>query len=154
MTDLARRIENLPPEKRALYEQELLRRRLASSDEAIPRRAPGQRPPLSFSQQRLWFLDQWKPGSPVYNAAIGMIVRGQLDIDALRSAFESVIGRHESLRTVFALDGHEPVQVVLDEWAFDLPEIDLRDLDAQDRCAEVRRLLRMRSRRPSTSLAT
>jgi len=57
--------------------------------------------PLSFAQQRLWFLDQLKPESALYNAPIAFSLKGQIDIDALQRAFRAMIQRHEILRTTF-----------------------------------------------------
>ncbi|TFG62673.1 MAG: non-ribosomal peptide synthetase, partial [Nitrospirales bacterium] len=62
--------------------------------------------PLSFSQQRLWFLDQWQPNSALYNVSSVFRLRGLLRVDALRNALRTLIGRHESLRTIFhVVDG-------------------------------------------------
>ncbi|MFF3868148.1 MupA/Atu3671 family FMN-dependent luciferase-like monooxygenase [Micromonospora sp. NPDC001898] len=69
--------------------------------------------PLSYPQQRLWFLDQLSPDNPVYNIPLGYRIRGPLDVNALRRALTTVVRRHEALRTVFrAVDG-QPRQVVL-----------------------------------------
>ncbi len=148
MAELGRRIDSLSAEKRALLEQRLLQRRRAGVDDAIPRRNQDEPVPLSFSQQRLWFLDQWSPGAPTYNAALPMRVRGDLDVEALRSAIERVIDRHEALRTVFAVERGQPVQIVLERVTFELPVIDLQHLPVEDREGEAQRLLREQARRP------
>ncbi|WP_081250474.1 non-ribosomal peptide synthetase [Mycobacterium avium] len=76
----------------------------------------GERPavvPLSFAQSRLWFLDQLHGPSPVHNMAIALHLRGSLDTDAMGAALLDVVGRHESLRTVFAVCDGTPHQVVI-----------------------------------------
>jgi hypothetical protein len=149
VSELARRIEALPTEKRALLEKRLLQQRAVagSGSTMIPRRRPGPCP-LSFSQQRLWFLDQWRPGSPVYNAVLPMRLRGPLDAEALRWAFESLVGRHEALRTVFEARREGPVQVVVAGAPFKLAEIDLRGVAPAEQNEQALALLRDRGRKP------
>ena len=84
---------------------------------------------VSFAQQSLWLVDRVDPGRPTYNVLAAVRMRGPLDRVALRAALNSVVERHESLRTVFEFDGFEPVQVVLPELRLELPVVDVGDGD-------------------------
>jgi amino acid adenylation domain-containing protein/thioester reductase-like protein len=82
----------------------------------LPRLVPVGRPavvPLSFAQSRLWFIDQLQGPSAVYNIAAALRLSGRLDVDALGQALADVVGRHESLRTVFGTVEGTPQQVVI-----------------------------------------
>ncbi|HET7233234.1 MAG TPA: amino acid adenylation domain-containing protein [Longimicrobium sp.] len=83
--------------------------------------------PLSSGQQRLWLVQRMQPESPAYNMPFALRLAGDLDVEALRRAIESLIHRHEVLRTRFAVHGDEPGQVIDPPSPFHLPEIDLRD---------------------------
>ncbi|HEY2739842.1 MAG TPA: amino acid adenylation domain-containing protein, partial [Thermoanaerobaculia bacterium] len=84
--------------------------------------------PLSFAQQRLWFLDRLAPDNPFYNMFGGVRLTGTLDLDALRRAFREIVRRHEALRTTFHPGDGRPVQVIAPAPAFDVPVVDLEGL--------------------------
>ncbi|HSR22931.1 MAG TPA: condensation domain-containing protein, partial [Candidatus Eisenbacteria bacterium] len=68
--------------------------------------------PLSFAQQRLWFLEQLHPGRAVYNLPVGWRLRGDLDLAALRAALDGVVARHHTLRARFVSEDGRPRQVI------------------------------------------
>ncbi|MGW4401272.1 non-ribosomal peptide synthase/polyketide synthase [Amycolatopsis nivea] len=95
--------------------------------EAIPVVARDGALPLSFAQQRLWFLDEFEPGGLEYISPTALRLRGELDIDALRKALNTVVARHESLRTTFdAVEGHA-VQIAHEPAPIDLPVEDFSE---------------------------
>ncbi|MEG4987496.1 amino acid adenylation domain-containing protein [Microcoleus sp. BR0-C5] len=83
--------------------------------------------PLSFAQERLWFFDQLEPGNPFYNLCGAVRITGQLNAETLRQSIEKIIDRHEILRTAFAGEEKEQIQVIFDTKSFPLPLIDLSD---------------------------
>jgi amino acid adenylation domain-containing protein len=91
----------------------------------VPR---GRALPLSFAQQRLWFLDQFEPGNPIYNVPIVLRLRGPLDLSALERTLNEVVRRHESLRTVFRMERGEPMQVILPKQPIAVPVLNLAAL--------------------------
>ncbi|MBV9775157.1 MAG: AMP-binding protein, partial [Gemmatimonadetes bacterium] len=111
-------------------------------------RTEGQPLPLSFAQQRLWFIDQMEPGSSAYNMPQPLRLRGALDVRALEGALTEIVRRHESLRTVFTSVAGEPAQTLLPPAPFALPGADLRTLPAQAREAEAARRVAEETTRP------
>ena len=104
--------------------------------------------PLSFAQQRLWFLHQLDPASPLYNMFSAFRLRGPLDAAALERAFAEIVRRHEALRTVFAADAGEPVQVVTPPGSWRMQVEELVGLPEAEREAEARRRVRAEAVRP------
>ena len=93
-----------------------LAQRIGADDDQLKPLERMERPaeiPLSFSQNRLWFLDQLQGPSATYNMAVGLRLNGHLNVDALGAALADVVGRHESLRTIFAAPDGIPRQVVV-----------------------------------------
>ena len=95
--------------------------------------------PLSFAQQRLWFITQLEGPSAAYNSPVALRLEGDLDAAALEVALADVIARHEVLRTVFAVAGGQPYQRVLemDELGWELPVIAITEEDVPGAVAEV-----------------
>ena len=86
--------------------------------------------PLSFAQQRLWFLEQFHPGSDVYNIVVPIRISGALEIDTLRRGLEEIVRRHEVLRSRFVMQQGEPLQQVMEAEPVPLPLLDLGALSA------------------------
>ncbi len=114
----------------------------------VPRDGPGALP-LSFSQQRLWFIEQLDPGDPAYNLPVALRLRGRLDVAALERSVAEVARRHETLRTVFrpGADG-DAAQVVLEPGPFAFRRVDLAGLPEAEREARVRELAREEAAAP------
>jgi amino acid adenylation domain-containing protein len=108
----------------------------------------GRPAPLSFAQQRLWFLSRFEPGSTVYNLPVAVRLAGLLRPDLLAAALAEIVRRHETLRTTFPEVDGEPVQAVAPAAGFALPWIDLAALPTTARAAEAARLEAEEGRRP------
>ncbi len=141
---------DLSDKKRLLLSKLLQKRGLATEEtpqQRIPRRVALEPAPLSFGQQRLWFLHQLDPQSTVYNIVEAVRLVGPLDTPSFERALVEVVRRHEALRTVFlAVDG-QPVQAVAERMDLPLPRIDLAALPERTRAGEAARLAAALSRR-------
>ncbi|HZC36458.1 MAG TPA: amino acid adenylation domain-containing protein [Chthoniobacterales bacterium] len=129
-------IESLPPEPTETIESALTEQPIAP----LVRHGFGSDIPYltSFSQQRLWFIDQLRPHSWDYNLPIAMRILGPLDHKALEQSFSFLVRRHEVLRTTFrAVDG-EPMQFIAPAQPVTLSIDDLRDLEPAERTAQAR----------------
>ena len=104
--------------------------------------------PLSFAQQRLWFIDQLDPGNSVYNFPIAVLLKGPLNLAALEQSLNEVVRRHEALRTTFSIVDGQPSQVIAPGLNITLPIINLKELSDVERENEVKRLVIEEARRP------
>jgi amino acid adenylation domain-containing protein/FkbM family methyltransferase len=114
--------------------------RTAPPIERRARGAEGEDLPLSFAQQRLWFLDQLVPDNPFYNTPGAIDLAGALDVAVLAASLGEIVRRHEMLRTRFATVRGLPVQVVGPALPVTLPVVDLSGIAAAPRSTEVSRL--------------
>ncbi len=104
--------------------------------------------PLSFSQQRMWFLDRLDPGNPSYHISVALDIHGKLHIENLRLAFEQLVARHEILRTTFLFKDNEVSQVIKAPLAWLLDEnYDLSTLDEQQQKLRVQEIAKEESLR-------
>ena len=104
--------------------------------------------PLSFAQQRLWFLDLLMPQSSLYNVPAAIRISGQVDLSAVERSLNEIIRRHETLRTTFTTAGGEPVQVIAPSLTVKLPIADLQLLPEKERELEAERLAREEAEKP------
>ncbi len=143
---------------RQLFEQPTLGGLALAVEEAVLRGAGVSAPPIvavsreggspvSFAQQRLWFIDQMSPGTPMYNLPIAVRLTGRLDLDAMQQTLDEVVRRHEALRTTFTSVDGQPAQVVQPHAPVALSLVDLRALPADARRAESERLAEEDGRR-------
>jgi acyl carrier protein len=114
----------------------------------IERAERGGSMPLSFAQQRLWFLNRLEPESAFYHCPVALRLRGALDTAALGRTLREIIRRHEVLRTSFAEVGGRPAQSISPASNFALPLEDLSHLEAEEREQEARRLARREAEHP------
>jgi amino acid adenylation domain-containing protein len=98
-------------------------------------RAPRDRPiPLSFPQERVWFLDQLSPGGNIaYNFQVTLWIRGALDLAVFHRTFDEIVRRHEVLRTSFPVVDGQPAQIIHPATPVDLPVLDLRHVPETER---------------------
>lgn len=96
--------------------------------------------PLSFAQQRLWFLDQLVPNNPFYNVPAALRLTGSLNFPALQQTFNEIVRRHEALRTTLAVVSGQPVQRIAAAFHLPIHVVDLRNLPKESRQTEANRL--------------
>ncbi|MEG4503173.1 amino acid adenylation domain-containing protein [Microcoleus sp. F6_B4] len=154
MSDLQKRLEKLSPAQRELVLKKLQAEKQNSktNDKSkVPTIAPVSREqpiPLSWNQQRLWFLEQLEGSSSTYNIPAVVEIGGNLSLKALEQAIQEIVRRHEVLRTSFSQFNGVPVQNIAPELTLTLPVIDLQGLSEQKQSEEVKRLVTNEAQKP------
>jgi amino acid adenylation domain-containing protein len=123
----------------------------AGSNSPIPPLISGDRTghlPLSFGQQRLWFLHQFEPSSSANNVPVVVRFKGNLNVLALEQSLNTVVRRHEVLRTTFPTIDGQPIQAIATDFTLTLPIVDLHQVPADLREAEALRLATAEAHQP------
>jgi hypothetical protein len=146
--------ERLTPAKLGLLQKRLEQARQqrieakAAVAPTIPRREDQGPAPVSFAQQRLWFIDQLEPGTTIYNKANAVRLKGKLNVRALETTFSELFRRHEILRTVFINNDGQPMQVVNAPQPVTLSPIDFSGREKSDREMLVQYLINEEAAQP------
>ncbi|ORT57421.1 non-ribosomal peptide synthetase [Streptomyces sp. CB03238] len=142
------RIAALPAPLREALAQRLAGRQDASTHQPIPARPRDATPPMSYGQQRLWFMEDFAPGGTDFHMALPLRLSGAVDTEALRSAAGQLVARHEALHTTFDMVEGRGVQVLRPDLAPQWSAVDVSDTPEPDREARVRDLVRSEMGRP------
>lgn len=138
-TGLTQRQSKLSPAKQALLEK-WKRGEVNIERPKIPRRQTQGPLPLSFAQERLWFIDQLLPGNPAYSVPHVLRLAGHLRVDVLAQCINEIVRRHEVLRTTFPTEDGQPFQAIAPSLTLPLPVIDLQNYPPGEREAWALRL--------------
>lgn len=143
------RLKSLSPEKRALLLKALQKNAVqAEESKRIPRRLQQDNAPLSFAQQRLWFLDKLSPQNSAYNLPAAVQLKGQLNLPALEQTFNEIVRRHEVLRTAFAEVNGQPIQAIFSDINFKLALVNLQNFPELQQKIEIEKLALEEAQRP------
>lgn len=142
LEQLSQRLAALSPEQQMLLQKRL---RQKATEAHGPRKIIRQNDrcyfPLSFAQERLWFISQMEPDNPAYNVPQVMQFKGPLIVSVLERTFSELVRRHDILRTTFRFDDEDPMQVVTPELEVPLPVFDLQHISAERREETARQLI-------------
>ena len=149
MSNFSKRKLGLSQKKRALFDMLLgEQKEQPNSPLKISARKSANSVSTSFAQQRLWFLDQWQPGSSTYNMSTTLRVRGTLAGAALEQSLQEIVQRHEVLRTHFMVVEGQPIQVIEAQQKVQLPVISLREIPEEVREDHLQHWLEQEAQRP------
>ncbi len=149
MDDLLQNVSKLSPEKRKLLELLLKEKDIdVTKSRILPQSRQTNRFPLSYAQQRMWFLDRMEPGNPMYNNPAAVSIKGKVNVGAIRKALAEMGKRHEVLRTVFEDEGGIPVQIIQDKVKLQLRELDFSHLPEAEKQDALHQESTLEAQRP------
>ncbi|ARV58867.1 non-ribosomal peptide synthetase [Nostocales cyanobacterium HT-58-2] len=125
--------------RRENQSQQILRIKPVSRDGKLP---------LSFAQQRLWFLDKLKKQNSPYNIPAALKLVGMVNVKTFKQSLNEIVRRHETLRTTFTIVDSEPIQVIAPTLILMLPIIDLCELPETERNVTIKQLVHQEAKRP------
>src|ERR1044071_3044455 len=137
MTTAAETLVDLSPEQKRVLLEQLLREKAGQASTI----------PLSFAQQRLWFLDKLNPNCATYNVPTILRLRGPLELDASRKPLTHIVARHEALRTCFRSKDELTIQHIQEPRSVEVPVVDLSKISGADKEREIDRLIHAECRR-------
>lgn len=143
MSDTSESIKHLSEKQKALFKvllEERKKAQSASSPQPIQRREIADSYPLSFAQERLWFLHQLDPENAAFNVHVAEQLKGRLDVTALERALAEIVRRHDAMRTTFAVADGQSVQVIAPAARFDLSVVDITEVSQAARMSTAYRL--------------
>ncbi|MBD2201839.1 amino acid adenylation domain-containing protein [Calothrix sp. FACHB-1219] len=147
--EISLRRSQLSPAKQALLEKRLRGElKLDKSEKFIPRRSQHNPVPLSFSQQRLWFLAQLEPDNPFYNISAVVRLQGKLNFQALQDSLQEIIKRHEVLRCNFQTIEDKPVAFIHFSKTLSITVIDISEIAINQQSAEIQKLATQEADQP------
>src|SRR6185312_12852931 len=134
MSDFDRHVDLLSEKKRRLLALRMIKEQKASQQKPkiLPRPPDMENIALSFAQQRLWFLDRLLDGKGVYNLPSVYRITGPLNVAMLHATLNTIVQRHEMLRTTFRMVNHEPIQHLHPELKLPLPLINMEEVQVEE----------------------
>jgi amino acid adenylation domain-containing protein len=149
MNKLSDRIAQLSPQKRELLLQKLQLNQEKTIFATIQLQSRNTNTfPLSFAQERLWFLNQLEPDNPFYNQPTALRLTGKLNLEVLKQTLTEILRRHESLRTNFTIVEGKPVQIIQPIADFEIPIIELTNRSLSDRNEAIKKLAEQEAEKP------
>lgn len=144
MNDIFKKLEELSAEKKELFAEMLNEQGISLLDLPIPSfwENSKNRFPLSFTQRRLWFIEQLEPNLPVYNCSVSIRIKGEIEYESFKRALNEIIDRHRILKANFIEIDGKPVQFICEDYKLVIPVVDLSNVDSKEQEDKLKELVR------------